>query len=274
MLVHNGILWRYKALERRQQHGAKTVTRMTRNQRVQHTILFVSFTILVVTGFGLKYPQSWCSYLLLGISENARGIVHRIAGVALIAVGFYHAGYAALTREGRSMLRQIWLRWRDASDFACNLRYHLGLEETRPAFRRFTYAEKIEYWALIWGTILMAVTGIMLWAKVVVGNRLPRWWLDVATAVHFYEAILATLAILVWHFYQVFFDPDAYPMNWAWWDGQVPVEHYRAEHPLDLETLLADGQRPAEKLETQEPTAQKTESKDKKPKPTERRNEP
>ena len=52
------------------------------------------------------------------------------------------------------------------------------------------------------------------------------------------------------------------------------VEHYRAEHPLDLETLLADGQRPAEKLETQEPTAQETESKDKKPKPTERRNEP
>jgi catechol 2,3-dioxygenase-like lactoylglutathione lyase family enzyme len=67
---------------------------------------------------------------------------------------------------------------------------------------------------------------------------LPRWWLDVATAIHFYEAVLATLAIVVWHFYQVFFDPDVYPMNWAWWDGAVSFEHYTEEHALDSETLL------------------------------------
>ena len=72
----------------------------------------------------------------------------------------------------------------------------------------------------------------MLWAKVFVGNHVPRWWLDVATAIHFYEAILATLAIVVWHFYQVFFDPDVYPMNWAWWDGKMTLHHYREEHGL------------------------------------------
>jgi hypothetical protein len=55
--------------------------------------------------------------------------------------------------------------------------------------------------------------------------------------VHFYEAILATLAILVWHFYQVFFDADVYPMNWAWWDGKMPADHYREEHGLDLPML-------------------------------------
>ena len=71
--------------------------------------------------------------------------------------------------------------------------------------------------------------------KVWVGDLLARWWVDVATAIHFYEAILATLAILVWHFYQVFFDPDVYPMNWARWDGKMPVEHYRHEHELDAE---------------------------------------
>ena len=97
----------------------------------------------------------------------------------------------------------------------------------------------------MWGTALMGLTGIMLWAKVWVGNLLARWWVDVATAVHFYEAILATLAIVVWHFYQVFFDPDVYPMNWAWWDGKMPVEHYREEHELDagrwrLRTLPAN----------------------------------
>jgi len=87
---------------------------------------------------------------------------------------------------------------------------------------------------------VMAVTGIMLWAKVLVGNHMPRWWLDVATAIHFYEAVLATLAIIVWHFYQVFFDPDVYPMNWAWWDGKMTRHHYRDEHGLDIETLEED----------------------------------
>jgi hypothetical protein len=89
----------------------------------------------------------------------------------------------------------------------------------------------------ILGTALMGITGVMLWSKVWVGDLLARWWVDVATAVHFYEAILATLAILVWHFYQVFFDPDVYPMNSAWWDGKMPIDHYREEHELDRETL-------------------------------------
>jgi hypothetical protein len=88
-----------------------------------------------------------------------------------------------------------------------------------------------------------------------VGNLLPRWWLDVATAIHFYEAVLATLAIVVWHFYQVFFDPDVYPMNWAWWDGKMAFEHYREEHALDAATLLeaARTQPAAEPVEA-EPT--------------------
>ena len=87
----------------------------------------------------------------------------------------------------------------------------------------------------------MAITGIMMWAKVTTGNLLARGWVDVATSVHFYEAILATLAILVWHFYQVFLDPDVYPMNWAWWDGKMPVHRYREEHGLDTEALTAAG---------------------------------
>ncbi len=65
------------------------------------------------------------------------------------------------------------------------------------------------------------------------GNLLPRWFLDVATAIHFYEAVLATLAILVWHFYHVFFHHEAHNMNWSWWDGKMPLSHYREAHPLD-----------------------------------------
>ena len=113
-----------------------------------------------------------------------------------------------------------------------------GFAEQRPMFRRFSYAEKAEYWALVWGTFVMAGTGLMAWFKVFTGARVPGWWIDVALTIHWYEAILATLAIIVWHFYAVIFDPDAYPMNFAWFDGRMSLEHYEEEHPLDRETIL------------------------------------
>jgi cytochrome b subunit of formate dehydrogenase len=231
MFLHNAIIWRSKAIARRRMQNP-FMTRMTVNQRWQHLILLSSFIVLVITGFALKFPDSWFAHTL-GTGEHLRGLIHRVAGVALIAAGFYHLFYLALSGEGRRLLCDIAPRPRDAFDALAAMRYYLGLSAEKPQFDRFTYAEKAEYWALVWGTALMGLTGVMIWAKVWVGDTLARWWVDLATAIHFYEAILATLAILVWHFYQVFLDPDIYPMNWAWWDGKMPVEHYKQEHGRD-----------------------------------------
>ncbi len=235
MFLHNAIIWRSKAVARRRMMNP-FMTRMTVNQRWQHLILLSSFIVLVITGFALKFPDTWFAHTL-GMGENLRGIIHRVAGVILIAAGVYHVFYLAAAREGRRLLLDIAPRPKDAFDAIATMRYYLGLSSVKPKFGRFNYAEKAEYWALVWGTALMGLTGIMIWAKVWVGDLFARWWVDVATAVHFYEAILATLAILVWHFYQVFFDPDVYPMNWAWWDGKMPVDHYSHEHELDVESV-------------------------------------
>jgi cytochrome b subunit of formate dehydrogenase len=222
----------------RRKHEHLLVERMSLHQRWQHVILFTSFITLVITGFALKFPDSWFANLL-GMSEKVRGITHRVAGVLLIGVGFYHMFYVAFRKDGRRLLLDFLPTPKDATDAIGTMLFYLGLRREKPEFRRFNYAEKAEYWALVWGLFVMAGTGIMLWAKVSVGHLLARWWLDIATAIHLYEAILATLAIVVWHFYQVFFDPDVYPMNWAWWDGKMSYEHYREEHGLDSETLLA-----------------------------------
>ncbi|HET7441575.1 MAG TPA: cytochrome b/b6 domain-containing protein [Terriglobales bacterium] len=236
MVLHNFLIWRKKAaLRRDEQH--RSVTRMTRNQRIQHLILFTSFIVLVITGFALKFPDSWFASLL-GLGEKVRGITHRVAGVVLIGMGVYHLGYIVLSRDGRRLMLDFLPVPKDATDIWQTVRFYLGWDRHKPGFGRFNYAEKAEYWALVWGLIVMAATGIMLWAKVAVGHLLPRWWLDIATAIHFYEAVLASLAIVAWHFYQVFFDPDTYPMNWAWWDGKMSFEHYREEHELDTTTLL------------------------------------
>ena len=105
MLLHNGIIWRSKAIARRKaQH--RTVLRLTRNQRWQHFILMFTFTVLVITGFALKYPDSWFA-AVFGMGEKLRGIVHRVAGVALIVLCMYHIVYAAVTRDGRKWVRHM-----------------------------------------------------------------------------------------------------------------------------------------------------------------------
>lgn len=238
MLLHNFVIWRSAALAAYRRNRPQ-VLRMTVNQRWQHWVLLVSFTMLALTGFALKYPESGFA-ALLGMSERMRGIVHRVAGTVLIVAGIYHLFYLGLLREGRRMLSDMAPKREDGAGAWRNLRYHLGLDPVKPQFGRFSYAEKIEYWALIWGTIIMALTGIMLWAKIFVANLLPRWWLDAATAVHLYEAVLATLAILVWHLYQVFFDPHVFPMNWAWWDGRMDTDRFREAHALDPEQTTGD----------------------------------
>ncbi len=238
MLLHNFIIWRSKVVARRKLQST-FVTRMPMRFRWQHAALLASFFTLVLTGFALKFPGSWFEQLL-GMSEHLRQILHRIAAVVLIGVSIYHIFDIIFSRDGRKLARDMFPTLDDARGAWQNVAYYLGFISTKPEFPRFNYAEKAEYWALVWGMIVMAVTGVMLWAKVIVGNHLARWWLDVATAIHFYEAVLATLAILVWHFYQVFFDPDVYPMNWAWWDGKMTLHHYREEHGLDANPPLTE----------------------------------
>ena len=136
-------------------------------------------------------------------------------------------------REGRRLVKDMMPRLKDARDAAANVRRLAGLGGVKPKFARFGYAEKMEYWAVVWGTVIMGATGLMIWFKMEVTRFLPRWAVDVATTIHYYEAILACLAILVWHFYHVIFDPDVYPLNRAVLDGRVSRQWLEEEHPLD-----------------------------------------
>lgn len=230
MLLHNFLLWLHKARVARRD-PTRTVVRMNLNQRIQHAVLVVSFVILVISGFALAWPNSFFAWFF-GPSEALRRIVHRVAAVVMIAIGLYHLAYMTFTKEGRQGLKDLWVRFSDGRDVVNALAYSVGLSKKKPEFGRFSYAEKMEYWAGMWGTLVMALTGLVIWYAVAVATWVPRWWVDIATTIHFYEAILATLAILVWHLYGVIFSPDVYPMNWAWFDGKMSEEQYRHEHGL------------------------------------------
>jgi formate dehydrogenase gamma subunit len=248
MAVHNALAWRKKVSARRRQ--TRNIVRLSANQRLQHWLLLTSFIVLVLSGFALQYPDSWLASML-GSSEFLRRIVHRVAAVVMLVVGGYHVLYLTLSKEGRAWVRDMFPRLKDLKDVLGNFAYYLGVRKEKPKIARFGYAEKAEYWAVIWGTIVMGLTGLMIWFKIGVFGFLPRWWIEIALAVHFYEAVLATLAIIVWHFYHVIFDPDVYPINLALIDGRVSEELYREEHELAYEQLKKQSEQ--EEVKKEEP---------------------
>jgi formate dehydrogenase gamma subunit len=231
MLAHNLLLFG-KKVRARYRAADLSVLRMSLGQRMQHVILAVSFIALAVTGFALKFPDSWIAKAM-GSNEMFRRWSHRIAGIVLLTVGAYHVIYLLATREGRQLMKDFLPVKKDLKDVTDSARYLTGLSAAKPKIARFGYAEKMEYWAVVWGTIIMGATGLMIWLKMDVTRFLPRWAVDVALTIHYYEAILACMAIVVWHFYHVIFDPDVYPLNWACWKGKVSKHWQEEEHPLD-----------------------------------------
>ncbi len=238
MLVHNGLLFlrKVKTLHR---NLDLPILRMDLCQRWQHFVLALSFIILAWTGFALKFPDSWVSRLL-GSNELLRSWSHRVAGVVLLVVGAYHIYYVIVRKEGRQLVKDLLPVTKDLKDLGTNARYLSGISQEKAKIGRFGYAEKMEYWAVVWGTIIMGVTGLMIWFKVDVTQFFPRWVVDVATTIHYYEAILACLAIIVWHFYHVIFDPDVYPLNTACLNGRVTKQWMEEEHTLVTDHVSAE----------------------------------
>lgn len=234
MVLHNAADFFRKLLRGRGPSGTgEELPRMNLHFRIAHWLVVLSFPVLVVTGFALKFPESWWARPLLGLESQFafRGLLHRCAGVLLVGSMVYHLVHLALVPRDRVILRHLWPRLRDLRDLGSALRWSFGRSPHGPTFGTFSYAEKIEYLAFVWGTVLMAVTGAVLWFNDFALRFLPKWVSDAATAAHYYEAILATLSIVIWHFYMVIFDPDVYPMDRAWWTGKTSADHLRHTRP-------------------------------------------
>jgi cytochrome b subunit of formate dehydrogenase len=241
MILHHGGDWLRKLVHLRKKNGPPyglyrgRDTRMLPFERIQHAVMAISFIILVITGFALKYPdQFWAKPWLLG-GGDMRSLVHRIAGVVLMVVSLVHVVSLIVSRRLRRHWQELIPRGSDVGQAARHFAYNVGLTNRKPYRSPHSYIEKAEYWAVVWGTAVMALTGLMLWANNIALRFLPKSWLDVATTVHFYEAVLATLAIVVWHFYSVIFDPEVYPLDTAFLTGTSVRVHEHAEEPAEVE---------------------------------------
>lgn len=234
MLAHNLIiLVRYLIDKNREEKGKPTVQRFNGNLIFQHLIVSITFIVLVVTGFALRYPDAWWVAVLnfMGIFEATRGVIHRIAAVGLIYISLHHGFYVLMAKRGRKQLSDLLPVKEDIIQIKQNLLYHLGLSSERPRYRFYDYTEKAEYWALVWGTFVMVFTGFVLWFPTFFTSFLPAWIVKISETVHLYEAWLATLAIGVFHFFFVIFHPEQYPMSFTWLTGKMTVDEAKHHHP-------------------------------------------
>jgi cytochrome b subunit of formate dehydrogenase len=221
----------------------KKYLRMTLNERIQHINLAINFTLLVITGFALSYSTAfWVSPITdVPAGMTMRGFLHRLCGVATVFLGGYHMLYCTFTERGRGIIKDMIPGLQDAKDLLETLKNNFFIN--RPAkelkMPRFNFREKLEYLGLIWGTLVMTVTGFILWFEVEWLKFFPKWTFDVVRTIHFYEAVLATLTIIVWHFYSVIFNPDIYPMSWAWITGDLTEHEMKEEHGMELEKIKA-----------------------------------
>jgi cytochrome b subunit of formate dehydrogenase len=229
MLLHQGgdfirklIRLRFGRGIPRARPAAHAGLRMLPFERVQHAVMAASFIILVWTGFALKYPDQWWARPLLMMegAHSMRSLIHRVAAVIFISVAVTHLISLIVSRKLRAHWMEMIPKVRDGREGLSNFAYNLGLGNVPPGRSDHSYIEKAEYWAVVWGAVVMAGSGLLLWANNLAMRFLPKAWLDVATSVHFYEAVLASLAIVIWHFYSVIFDPDVYPLNTAFLTGR------------------------------------------------------
>ncbi len=234
MAVHNLIIvgW-YVRRNWRRDKASRLRRRFSTSQVIQHAMLVISFFVLVFSGFMLAYPDTWWSraFVDMGITEEIRRWIHRVAAVVMIIASVIHAYWMLGTSYGRAELKRIAPGLRDVREVIQNMRFHLGQSEHHAAFAKYDYPAKAEYWALVWGTVVMALTGLMLWFPVIATSFLPGWSLKVAEVVHLFEAWLATLAILIFHFFYVFGHPEVYPLNFSMFHGGMREDLAEHHHP-------------------------------------------
>lgn len=223
-----------------------SIQRFSVGQRIEHVAMMLMFTLLCLTGF----PQRFFSVATSQTIVDALGgigmtrLIHRVTGVLFSLQAAWHLGSAVLAIfRKKSTLSMVPSR-KDFTDAITTLRYYLGRSPTPARFGRFDYRQKFEYWAVVWGTVLMAVTGLIMWYPDVVSRWLPGVVVPASRVAHGGEALLALFAVIIWHFYNAHFRPDVFPMDPAMFTGKIPVTRVQHEHPLEFEELSRLGMIP------------------------------
>jgi len=204
-------------------------------ERMEHLALIVSFTMLAVTGLPQRYSEYQIAkdfIEILGGIESVR-ILHRFFAIILMAGTIYHGGAVSYKVYVRGVRLSMIPGLRDLRDVIHYVMHNLGLRKDHPKMPRFNFGEKVEYLAVVWGTLVMIVTGFMMWNPVLTNDILPGAVIPIARLAHSMEAVLAVLSILIWHMYNVHIKR----FNRSMFTGNLSYEEMAEEHAEELERI-------------------------------------
>lgn len=237
--------------------------RMNFSERIQHFLLIITFFTLMATGLPLMFYEFKFLKFLFSMERSfyIRGILHRAAAIVLILNLIWHLLYTILTPRGRNNFKEMIPKFKDFKDafevFCHNIGiiqflFRIGilrnffsahpywLFEKSPLFGRYNFIEKFEYWAVGWGSVVMIISGFFMWNVELSLSIFPLWVHDIFVIVHGYEAMLAFLAVIIWHMYNVHLNPELFPMSKVWLIGKISGKELRTLHPLQYQKILEE----------------------------------
>lgn len=239
-------------------NGEKHYLKMNPSQKLQHYILAITFVLLVVTGFPLKfYYYPWADPVIQFFGGlTVTRIIHRISGVTMVALFFYHWYYLfknmfrlyvipAMKTKSFSVKELILFiyyspmfpRWKDITDFFDFVKYVLFVTNKKPEHERFHWREKFDYWAVFWGIPVLGLTGLLLWYPAWATSFLPGWAVNISYIAHSDEALLAVSVIFIWHMYNAHLNYDKFPMSPLFVTGYLPEDIMKHEYFIEWQRI-------------------------------------
>jgi len=217
--------------------GSVNILRFTLAQRIEHMVLILSFSGLAVTGLVQTYYETPIGSLILALfgGINSTRSIHHLFAFVFGAQSLYHVSvfvyqHFVLLQAGRMMPGLD-----DVENLFKMLALNLGFSKKPPRFDRYNVEEKMVYWILVLGAVIMGITGLMQWFPVQVTDVLSGWVIPVARTAHRWQAILTVITILVWHIYHTIIKTK----NFSIFTGLMSLGQMREEHPLELLYLEA-----------------------------------
>jgi formate dehydrogenase gamma subunit len=216
------------------------VERFSLNQRLQHILTMVSMVLLSLTGLALKYHDTWFGRGMIALEGgfDARGLIHRVAAIVLVALAVYHFLYLLLSEQGHRDFRKMIPSRSDLARVGWMLRTTFSARGGGcPPAGKFNVCQKVQYFGVMLGTAIMTVTGALLWFETQAMMVLPKWMIDVTMVVHGAEGLLIFVVLFLWHLYNVHLNPGAFPMSRTWLTGRMSVDELKEHHPLEYESV-------------------------------------
>lgn len=219
-------------------HIEQVFTRFKRSQRWEHWALFLSFTVLLLTGLPQKYRTATWSQQLLATPERLNLIqtIHHIAAVVLIILVLYHLGNAIYRLSRRNLSADMFIQWKDFRDAGQMLAYLLFLRKDMPRYGKYSFEEKITYWFLFLGISIMLVSGIILWYPEIITRVLPGSVIPAAKLAHSTEAVVAGIFVVIWHFFHVHLQR----LNLSIFTGKMSESDMQKYHALEYQRLTGE----------------------------------